>query len=112
MVAWIVIPFAMAFIVLVTALNYLREFLRNLYQKLPESTRITLKQYTRFTNQTIDWLFPFITGGLMYHFWTTGNKTMALAFAASIIVRKVKEYQNRKNEEDVNNVPTHTPSQT
>jgi len=112
MVAWIVIPFAVAFIVLITALNYLRDFFRNLYYKLPESTRITLTQYARFTNQTIDWLFPFIAGGLMYHFWATGNKTMALAFAASIIVRKVKEHQNRKNEQNINNVPTHTRSQT
>lgn len=111
MVAWIVIPFAVAFVVLVIAMNYLRDFFRNLYQKLPESTRITLKQYIRFTNQTLDWLFPFIAGGLMYHFWTTGNKTMAFAFAASIIVRKVKEYQNRKDEQDINNVPTHTTPQ-
>jgi hypothetical protein len=108
LVAWVIIPFALAFIVLTISLNYLREFIKKQYHQLPESIRITLKQYARFTNQTIDWIFPFIAGGLMYHFWTTGNKTMALALMASIIVRKVKEHQNRKNEQYINNVPTHT----
>lgn len=110
--AWVIIPFAIAFIVLTISLNYLREFTKKQYHKLPESTRITLKQYARFTNQTIDELLPFVIGALIYHAWTTGNKIMALGFAASIIVRKVKEHQNRKNEQDINNVPTHTTSQT